>query len=139
MKIIILLGLLLPMFARSQEIAVLDPGLRKPASYVAKISMDHLLRGAFVIHRGNIPAVMETVRSFRVLIDDKKNIPADRKSVVTGTTYFTASRNKGNYHIVLDTKIDKMGSYFVLADPRSSRKDNLESIDRFLAYLDKSK
>ncbi|RYY55554.1 MAG: hypothetical protein EOO09_10075 [Chitinophagaceae bacterium] len=139
MKRIILLGMLLPLFASSQKIAVIDPKLQKPVTYVSKVSMNHLVEGCFVVDRDNINNVMEGIRAFRALIDDKKDIPDNMKSVIKGSTYFTASGDKGNYSIVLDTKIDKQGTYFILVNKKDSRKENLESIDNFLAYLDKAK
>ena len=138
MKVFIMLCMLLPVMADAQKLAVLDPRLQKPAVYVSKASMDHLLRGNFVIERSNIPAVIETIQTFRSLIDKKDDIPTNMNSVIKGSTYFTASGEKGDYSIVLDTKVDKMGSYYVLVGRKDSRSESLAAIDRFVAYLEKA-
>lgn len=139
MKRILLLSMMLPMLTYAQKIAVIDPELKKPITYISTLKMAHLLQGSFVMETANFSPVRQSILEFRTLIEGKKDIPENMKSVIRGTTYFTASGSNGNYSIVLDTKIDKMGSYYVLVDKSESRKKNLESIDEFLAYLERKK
>lgn len=130
-----LLVMLLPLVSAGQKIAVIDREYKKPVSYVSSINMGQLAAGLFVIHRENIPAVLEAVRTYRALINDKQAIPEEMKSVIKGSTYFTASGDDNGYNLVLDTKINKMGSYFVLANKDASRKENLKAVDAFIEYL----
>ena len=139
MKKMMVILMLIPVFALAQkQVALIDPSLERPVTFVSALKMEHLLKGDFALSTDNMSIVAENVRKFRALIDDKKDLPADMKSIVKGTTYFTASGKNGDFNIVIDSKIDKMGTYFVLTDKSKSRKENLEGIDKFLAYLERS-
>ncbi len=138
MKKMMALLMLCPVLAFSQgKIALIDPALRRPITYVSSMKMEHLLNGSFALGTDNMKAFVDKVKEFRGLIDGKKDLPENMKSVILGSTYFTVSGKNGDFNIVLDSKIDKMGTYFVLADKKNSRKDNIQRIDDFLAYLDK--
>jgi len=132
----ILFCFLLPVMASAQKIAVIDRKLERPATYIATLRMSDLEGGAFVIEKSNFAAIIESLRSYRSLIDDRKDLPENMKSLVNGTSYFTATGKNGDFSIVLDTKIDKMGSYFIVADKSNSRRKNIEKISQFISYLE---
>ena len=138
MKRIFTLVALLPLFAAAQKVGLVDRSLRQPVQYVETLDMDHIMKGYFTINKDDIPKVVSTIRDFRGMIEKGDRFPEKMKSVITGSTYFTAGGKKGDYNLVIDTKINKMGSYYILAKKSDSREDNLARIDAFIDYLSKS-
>lgn len=141
MKHILLMVILLPIIAtaQTQKIAVIDRQLQKPMYYTGTMNMQLLEQGNFVMHKDNIKSVLDTIKSYRQLIDDGNDIPERMKSIITGNTYFTAGGDKGNYTLILDTKIKMMGSYYTLASKTNSKKENLAAIDNFISYMTASR
>lgn len=139
MKRILLFSFLLPVFCFSQKIALIDRQLQKPVTYVDNISMKNIEQGSFLIYEKDMEDVIKNIEALRTVIDSKDRIDAKMKSFITGNTYFTASGRSNNYDIVIDTKSNKMGAYFVLSSKKKSNEENLAQIDRFLTYLKTNK
>ena len=137
MKKILLPFLLLPVIVFCQKVALVHPQLKKPIAYADAIKMKHLESGYFIIENSNIEKVIKSISSYREYIAAGKKIPGNMNTLITGSTYFTARGSKGNYSLVMDTKINKMGSYYVLATTKKSKTQNLLAIDNFISYLKK--
>lgn len=133
----LILVAMLPLFSLAQKVGLVDRSLRKPVQYVENLEMDHIMKGYFTINKDDIPKVVSAITDYRKLIENGDKFPDKMKSVITGATYFTAGGRKGNYNLVIDTKINKMGSYFILANKDWSKEENLARIDAFIDYISK--
>ena len=134
MKHVLLMMFLLPVLAKGQSIAVIDRNLIQPIYYITTMNMKVLEQGKFVLMQNEINGVIATMREFRRLIENELDIPERMKSVITGSTYFTAGGEKGNYSLVIDSKIKRLGTYYVLVNKKHSKKESLAAIDDFIKY-----
>lgn len=101
--------------------------------------MNQLEQGLFLVYTKDVDDVINSIESLRSIVDQNKPITSEMQSFIKGNTYFAAAKNGDEYSIVIDTKSNKMGSYFILASKEKSKKMNLEHMDKFLAYLKANK
>lgn len=139
MKKIILSLLLLPCISFSQKIILIDPALQSPPVYSDKLTINQLEKGFFFINEKDLPAVIKSIEAYRNIVDAKMEIRPGMKAFKTGNTYYTSSNKGERYSIVVDTKINKMGTFLILSKKDRPRKENLQQIDKFLAYLRNNK
>ncbi|MEJ7912792.1 MAG: hypothetical protein WKF70_06540 [Chitinophagaceae bacterium] len=135
MKRILLATFLLPLFCLGQKIALIDRQLQKPITYVDNISMKNIEQGYFIIYEKDIEDVVQQIESMKSLVSSKKPINAKTKSIIKGSTYFTSAGKTNNYHIIMDTKANMMGAFYVLSSKAKTNEENLANMDRMIAYL----
>lgn len=139
MKHLFLLALLFPVIGFSQKIALIDRQLTQPIVYVDAIKYNQIQKGFFMIYEKDMPVVMDSISAIRSFIGSEKGFSRTPKNFVTGNTYFSYFKKGNRYEIAIDTKSNMMGSYFILLDQKKSDEENMQHLDKLLAYLKSSK
>lgn len=139
MKGVLLAILMLPLFAFSQSIALLDRKLIAPIQLTDSVSLEQIQDGLFPIYVKDIDSVVKTMEAFKSWIDSGKEMKPDSYTIPAGKSNFFAvvypSSPQEKYNIVLNTEVTEFKTSMTLVSKTFSPKMAIRNLAIFLDYI----
>lgn len=131
--------LLLPCFAFTQPIALLDRAFKKPVTVTKALSTTQLSGRQFPIYTADLDTVIQVTEQLARYIDTGAVRPPDMQMLAAGHSLFAVTTNQAgvynNYTVFLSTRSGNLGATLELVKHGYGNRKAVQQLRLFLDYL----
>jgi len=139
MKTVILLLLLVPCFARAQDIALVDRELKGPMTVTRNLTLRDLSSKLFPIYRADLDSIIHITESLISFIKNRTTREPNMQLVPVGHSQFAITTERSgeynSYMVFLNTRSNNLGATLELVSRGDNNRRAVQQLLQFLDYL----